>query len=143
MALTTPAAIVGANVRAEMARKGTTQRNLADYLGIPQTSVSRRLSGITPFDINELTAVAELLDVHLDVLLPMNVTAGTVGTSALPECDLTYKRRWYRRTRDAGADLRPHLGDAGVAHRAGEARTGEAVTSDHPSPAGRHPTSPP
>jgi transcriptional regulator with XRE-family HTH domain len=75
MVLPTPSAVVGANVRAELARRDMTQRNLADHLGIPQTSVSRRLSGVTPFDINELAAVAELLGVGLEVLLPMEASA--------------------------------------------------------------------
>jgi transcriptional regulator with XRE-family HTH domain len=65
----TPSAATGANVRAEMARRGVSQTALAKTLGMSQTAVSKRLRGTTPFDINELHAVAAALDVTLDRLL--------------------------------------------------------------------------
>ena len=65
----TPSAATGANVRAEMARQGVTQMVLARKIGISQAAVSARLRGTTPFDINELTAIAAVLGVPLDVLL--------------------------------------------------------------------------
>lgn len=67
---TTPTAQTGKNVRAEMARAGVTQAALAAELGISQAAVSARLLGRTPFDINELTAVADALNVPLTTLLP-------------------------------------------------------------------------
>ena len=65
-----PTVIVGENVRAEMARKKTSQAALAAHLGLSQTSVSARLGGRVPFDINELHAIAALLNVPLAALLP-------------------------------------------------------------------------
>ena len=66
---TTPSATTGANVRAEMARRGLSQTALAQRLGMSQTAVSKRLRGETPWDINELTIVATALSVPLEVLL--------------------------------------------------------------------------
>lgn len=46
------------------------QRELADALGVSQMNVSRRLRGETPFDVDELAAVARLLGVEVVDLLP-------------------------------------------------------------------------
>lgn len=68
---TGPAAVaVGANVRAEMARRGISQAALADHLGLTQASISKRLTGRVAFDVNELTRTAEFLDVHITAFLP-------------------------------------------------------------------------
>lgn len=71
----TPAARTGANVRAEMARRGISQTALAKSLGLSQPSVSARLRGATPFDINELSAVAHFLGVPLGALIGEGVAA--------------------------------------------------------------------
>ncbi len=52
---------VGANVRAEMARNKRTQATLADSIGMKQQALSRRLSGTTPFTVDELGRVADVL----------------------------------------------------------------------------------
>lgn len=52
---------VGATVRAEMARRRRTQRQLAEVLGISQTQVSRRLLGEISFNVDELALVATFL----------------------------------------------------------------------------------
>lgn len=64
----TPGVQVGANVRAEMARRGITQTQLAEQIGRSQPQLSKRLTGAIPFDINELTAVAEALSVPIEKL---------------------------------------------------------------------------
>ena len=74
---TTPTAQTGKNVRAEMARAGVTQAALAKALGLSQAAISARLLGKTPFDINELTTIAEHLGVEVSVLLP--VKAGSAA----------------------------------------------------------------
>lgn len=61
---------VADSVRAELARRQMTQRQMADVLGISQASVARRLGGHVPFDVDELAAVAELLDMDPRDLLP-------------------------------------------------------------------------
>lgn len=50
-------------IRAELARKRLTQADLALHLLMSPAAVSRRLSGQTPFDVNELAAVAAFLGV--------------------------------------------------------------------------------
>lgn len=69
MALT-PTAQTGRNVRAEMARADVTQTALASAIGLSQSALSKRLRGVIPFDINELTAVADHLGVEVTTLLP-------------------------------------------------------------------------
>lgn len=63
------AEVVGATVRAELARAGKSQTDLAAVLGVTQTAVSKRLRGVTPFDVNELAAVADALGLDLAVLI--------------------------------------------------------------------------
>lgn len=70
MTQSTPASVVGANVRAEMARRGVSQAALGAVLGFKQPSISARLRGRTPFDINELHQVADFLGVPVETLLP-------------------------------------------------------------------------
>lgn len=65
----TPAAKVGANVRAELARAGRTQSWLAGILDTSQQSVSSRLRGDIAFDVDELTRVAGALEVTVTRLL--------------------------------------------------------------------------
>ena len=65
----TRTAQVGANVRAEMARRRLPQQSVALALGLSQTGMSKRLNGIVPWDVNELAAAAEVLGVPVSVLL--------------------------------------------------------------------------
>jgi transcriptional regulator with XRE-family HTH domain len=65
----TPAALTGANVRAELARKGISQMTLAGHIGMTQASVSKRLRGEVAFNVDELSAVARVLDVPIASLL--------------------------------------------------------------------------
>lgn len=55
-----------------MAAAAVSQTRLAEALGMSQSSVSRRLTGEAPFDVNELGAIAEVLGVELaDLLAPL------------------------------------------------------------------------
>ncbi|MGN6245160.1 MAG: helix-turn-helix domain-containing protein [Motilibacteraceae bacterium] len=49
---------VSANVRAEMARRGLSQTDVAAILGVSQVSVSARLRGKVAWRIDDLTALA-------------------------------------------------------------------------------------
>lgn len=60
---------VAANVRAEMARRQKLQRELAEALGISNNQASLRLAGRTPFRLDELERVAELLDLPVSALI--------------------------------------------------------------------------
>lgn len=57
---------VGANVRAEMARVGKTQEQVAAALRVGQASMSDRLRGVVPFRIPELVDIAHELGVPLN-----------------------------------------------------------------------------
>lgn len=61
---------VGANVRAEMARRRVHQRQVADVLGISQPQVSERLQGRVAFDVVEIEKLATFLDVPVTRFLP-------------------------------------------------------------------------
>lgn len=65
----TPATRTGANVKAEMARAGIGQVQLAARLGLSQTAVSSRLRGVVAFNVDELAAVARVLEVPLSALV--------------------------------------------------------------------------
>lgn len=65
----TPSATVGANVKAELARRSISQKTLGEHLKLSQVSISTRLRGITPFDINELHQTAAFLGIPIAVLL--------------------------------------------------------------------------
>lgn len=61
---------VAGAVRAELARRRIPQSALADRLGQSQQAVSRRLRGVVAFDVAELAAIAEFLNVPVTALLP-------------------------------------------------------------------------
>lgn len=61
---------VADTVRAEMARRRYTQRDLATLLGMSQSSLNRRMTGAQPWDVEELTAVARLFEMDVRDLLP-------------------------------------------------------------------------
>lgn len=65
----TTAEVVGAAVRAELARAGKSQTDLAAVLGVTQAAVSKRIRGVTPFDVNEIALVAQALGVDVSVLI--------------------------------------------------------------------------
>ena len=66
---TTATARVAATIRAELARRRIPQTIVAERLGMSQPSLSRRLTGDTPFDVNELAIVAEILGIPLATLI--------------------------------------------------------------------------
>ena len=53
-----------------MARAGLSQASLAESLGLQQQSLSRRLSGKTPFTLDEAFAIATVLGVPASEILP-------------------------------------------------------------------------
>jgi len=61
---------IAAEVRAEMARKSKTQRDMAALLNIDQPSVSLRLRGERSFRAEELVAIAEWLGVPVGRFMP-------------------------------------------------------------------------
>lgn len=67
---------VAATVRAELARKQIKQRDLAATLGVSTNQTSERLAGRIHFRLDELEAVAELLDVPVAYLLGTDASVG-------------------------------------------------------------------
>lgn len=65
----TTAQRTGANVRAEMARRGVKQAELAGALGMSQSMLSYRLSGQVVFNVDELARIAAVLEVPVATLL--------------------------------------------------------------------------
>ena len=63
-------ALLRANLRAELARNGLSQREMAEHLGLSQGSVSSRMRGEIDFGVAEIIAVAEWLDVPVSALIP-------------------------------------------------------------------------
>lgn len=59
---------VADNVRAEAARRRVSQAALARHLHLSQQSLSRRFLGYIAFDVNELAAIAEVLEVPIEAL---------------------------------------------------------------------------
>lgn len=60
---------IAARVRGLMAERRKTQRELGEVLGIPQSSVSLRLTGERAFRAEELTLIADFLGAPVEQLL--------------------------------------------------------------------------
>lgn len=69
---------VAANVRAEMARRGVSANRLPGLVGESQSYWARRMTGRTPFDVNDLIALAQLLEVHPGVFFEGTTNAPQV-----------------------------------------------------------------
>ena len=61
---------VPASVRAELARAQISGRQLGRHLGMTPAAIARRLSGRTPFTVDQLLQVAAFLEVPISRLLP-------------------------------------------------------------------------
>lgn len=57
-------------LRAGIARRGVTQAALARALGMTEKTLTERMSTRMPFDLDELAAACQYLDLTLDVLFP-------------------------------------------------------------------------
>ncbi len=66
---------VATEVRAAAARHMVSQTQIAEALGLSQMTISRRFTGYTPFDIEELEAMARLLGCEVVDFLPKNPRA--------------------------------------------------------------------
>ena len=84
--------VVARNVRALMAVRAVTQMQLADVLGLSQTGISNRLRGKTPFDVNELGAIASAFNVAPGDLVKVDRWWGGEG---LPQLDSNQQPAGY------------------------------------------------
>jgi transcriptional regulator with XRE-family HTH domain len=72
-----PTALVAANLRAELGRADISGVQLAQALGVSQAWVSRRITGSTPLDVEDLVSIADVLDVPVSRLTDgLDVPAG-------------------------------------------------------------------
>ena len=75
----TPTEQVAEEVRALMARRGVTQMQLRDVLGVSQPAISARLHGKVAFDANEIGLLAEFFGVSPGVLFGAGGGGGPDG----------------------------------------------------------------
>lgn len=52
-----------------MTAAGLTELNLSERTDIPRTTLRRRLSGASPFTVSELSAIGELLEMPVSLIL--------------------------------------------------------------------------
>ena len=77
--------VVASNIRAEAARRGFSQRALGRALGITQGQITRRWKGVSAWQLDELDAVATLLNLSIhDLITPPR---GGLGYEKLPRLD--------------------------------------------------------
>lgn len=70
---TSPAQLVARRVNDEIRESGITVVRLCEKTGIPRTTMTRRLSEHSPFNLNELHAIATALRIPVSRLLaPLN-----------------------------------------------------------------------
>lgn len=78
-----PTVDVAAEVRAVLARKQMSQRQLATALGVTQPVIWRRMRGEVPFTGEELQRIASVLDVSISSFFgETSPTTGSVQTPA-------------------------------------------------------------
>lgn len=81
----TLSALVAEEIRALMARRRVSGRQLASQLGVSPSWVSYRLTGTQPIDVNDLHLIATALGVGVHELLPPpDVAAQAVGPETIP-----------------------------------------------------------
>jgi transcriptional regulator with XRE-family HTH domain len=68
MSRKTMAEVIAAEIRAEMARQGISQRELGERLGLTQAGVSRRLLGQRALEVDDVERIAEALGVSMQQL---------------------------------------------------------------------------
>ena len=73
--------VVAANVRAEAARRGLTQADMARILGVSRMAMSDRYRGRTPWSIDDLEVVSMALHVPVQAWL---ARPGQLGGGAAP-----------------------------------------------------------
>jgi DNA-binding Xre family transcriptional regulator len=67
---------VAEEIRVLLARKRISAAELARRTGIKQSTMSRRMTGETAFDMDDLELIADALDVEVTDLMPKQVRAG-------------------------------------------------------------------
>lgn len=63
---------VGRNIQMFLGEKGKSQQNLADAMGISKQVMSKIINGNKAINVNEITKIAEFLEVSVDDILRMD-----------------------------------------------------------------------
>jgi transcriptional regulator with XRE-family HTH domain len=73
---------VAEEVRALMGRRRTTGAQLARAIGVPQSSLSRKLTGRYALDVDDLEAIAAYFEIPVASLIPavLDTDDGTIGS---------------------------------------------------------------
>lgn len=79
-------------IRAEMARRGMRQKDVARLLRVSQAGISERMNGHTPFALDEVQALAERFGMPVSALL---ADAETVSIDLLPRMDSNHQPSGY------------------------------------------------
>ena len=82
--------VVAAEVRAELARQRISARQAARRLGWTQQYLSRRMTGDISFDVNELAALADLLEVPISAFFPQD-RVKTLVSGGLRRAPIRYR----------------------------------------------------
>ena len=75
---------VAEEVRALLARRRLSARKAAEALGKTEWYMSRRMTGKTAFDIDDLAALADLLDVPVTDFFPVRMGRGNADYPSRP-----------------------------------------------------------
>ena len=96
--------IVASNIRAESARRGLYQSDIANALGVQQGTISRRWKGGRAWPLEDLSTVADVLGVTVAYLVTDN-SDGTPSIELRPRQDSNLQPRdWETIEGYAGSD---------------------------------------
>jgi transcriptional regulator with XRE-family HTH domain len=84
---------VAEEIRVILARKRMSGAELARRTGIKQSTISRRMTGETAFDMDDLEIIAEVLEVDVADLMPRMARAGNEPNVRLSKISRTADRR--------------------------------------------------
>lgn len=73
---------IAEEIRALLARRRMSASELARVIGVTQPYISRRLTGDTPLDVDDLAKIADALGVHISDLLPRPMEGRLITTAA-------------------------------------------------------------
>lgn len=122
---------IAGNVRAELARHGVTQREVAVVFGISQAQVSKRVLGEIGFSAVELLELAVMLDVPIERL--MHVERSTIHVPAARDGD--HERTPTAPAAGAPLDASPTTGRGPVGE--GGSPTNDPLVGEPTTPARR------
>jgi transcriptional regulator with XRE-family HTH domain len=103
---------VAEEIRVLLARRKMSANQLAQLTGIKQSNLSRRMTGETAFDLNDLELIADALGVAVTDLMPQRVEAGqqingrSAPISRSVPADSTPRRTKHRPTARVSAGQR-------------------------------------